>query len=91
LSDDRFEWDEHNEPKVLAHGVSPDEAEAVFADPDRVLRHAHRGDNGEHRYSAVGSDDGGRVLIVVFVKRGNRIRVVTARPASEPERRQYWR
>jgi uncharacterized protein len=91
LDDDRFEWDEYNEPKVLLHGVTPEEAEAVFDDPGRALHHVHRGATGEHRYMVTGMADAGRVLSVVFVRRGGVFRVVTARPASDRERRTYWK
>ena len=31
----------------------------------------------------------GRVLVVVYCRRGNKIRIISARPAVAPERRQY--
>lgn len=46
-------------------------------------------DPDEERFVTMGMDALGRVLVVVFAWRGDRVRLISARRASAPERRQY--
>ena len=43
----------------------------------------------EARWFAFGRTDGDRLLTVVFTIRGSRLRVISARPMSRPERKRY--
>lgn len=86
-----FDWDEHNVPKVEAHGVRTEEAEQVLLDPDRVVVPGKRADLGEARFVAIGRTNGGRLLGVVFVRRSRGVRVITAREPAHWERRLYRR
>jgi uncharacterized DUF497 family protein len=43
----------------------------------------------EERWVSIGSDNLGRVLVVVYTLRGHRIRVISARRATRKERAQY--
>ena len=43
----------------------------------------------EKRYVTIGNDALGRVLVVVYTWRGERIRLISARKATSRERRQY--
>ncbi len=45
--------------------------------------------SSEDRYSAIGMDALGRVLVVVFTWRGNRIRLISARKATRHEQVAY--
>ena len=45
----------------------------------------------EKRSAVVGAAGGGRLLFVVFVRRGELIRVISARDAVESEKRAYRR
>ncbi|MGH2368263.1 MAG: BrnT family toxin [Chloroflexota bacterium] len=85
-----FEWDAGNEDHIALHDVTPDEAEEALADPHRVRQDAYSVP-GEARRGACGATQSGRVLYVVFTLRWGRIRVVTARDASERECRGYRR
>lgn len=80
-----FAWDEDNEDHIVRHDVYPDEAEQVFANRPFIRR-----GKGSVRY-ALGRDDAGRYLFVVFVVRGDRVRVITARRMTKTERRDYER
>jgi hypothetical protein len=86
-----FDWDEHNLDHIARHGVTPAEAEDVFFDPRRMLIRQGKLQAGEARFTLVGRTDAGRLLAVVFTRRGEDIRVITARDASERERRGYRR
>ena len=80
-----FDWDEGNIDHIVdGHDVYPEEVEAVFRNYARVVRRGNR-------YVAMGQDGGGRYLLIVFEMRGHRIRVVTASPMKDAERRSYER
>ena len=79
-----FEWDEHNEEKLLdRHGVSAFEAEQCFANP-----HARRrvGD----ALVMLGKTDRDRMLLLVYEQMSNGVvRVYSAREMNDKERRTY--
>jgi uncharacterized protein len=73
------------------HGVSFEEAESAFydkyarltPDPDHSIR--------EERFPLLGVSEESRLLLVVHLyKSGDQIiRIISARPATKPERKQY--
>lgn len=82
-----FEWDSRKaEANRRKHGVAFEEASAVFADPlarifddpDHSLR--------EQREIIVGRSSKARLLLVAFTERGDRVRIISARPATRRER-----
>ena len=86
----KFEWDPgkaaSNQEK---HGVSFEEASTVFGDPlSRTIPDPLHSE-GEDRCVIVGLSAHMRTLVVVHVDRGDRIRIISARPATRPERRDY--
>jgi uncharacterized DUF497 family protein len=82
-----FEWDEAKASANQAkHGVSFPEATTVFGDP-RALDAPDRYEPG--RFVIIGMSDRARVLFVVHAERGDRIRLISARRASKPQRRLY--
>ncbi len=86
-----FEWDEDfNVRKVLAHRVTPTEAEDAILDPAAVpTRFSRR--HAERRQGIIGKTEAGRIPIVIFTKRGGAVRVITAYDAPEHEKRRYRR
>jgi len=80
-----FEWDDGNEPHIeLGHGVTPEEAEQVFAIRPLVRR------TTQGRYVAFGPSMGGRLLTIVFEHKGAGLaRVITGWDMSPAERRYY--
>lgn len=85
-----FDWDEHNVDHIAEHGVAPDEAEEAVDDPHRVSMPASNMAS-ETRYALLGATEAGRLLHVVATRRGGHVRVVTARPANDREKRRYQR
>lgn len=83
-----FEWDAGNESELLKHGVTPDEAEEACADACALERPAYER-AGERREATVGQTLQGRVLTVVYTRRGAAIRIITAYPTRGRLRRQY--
>lgn len=86
-----FEWDQWNVQKNEdKHGVSRLEAESAFYDPgSRFFQDLLHSTARETRYILYGRSLEARVLMVGFTRRGTKIRVITARPASRKERRLY--
>jgi len=87
-----FEWDEGNATKNWErHKVNQAECEEIFF-LEPLLVHVDRAHSGaEARYFALGQTATTRKLFVVFTLRGERIRVISARPMSRRERRVYER
>jgi uncharacterized protein len=91
MHDLRFEWDRHkDQANRRKHGVSFDEASTVFADEHAILI----GDPGhslaEDRFILLGLSGDLRTLVVCHCCRGKDvIRIISARPATRPERGQY--
>jgi uncharacterized DUF497 family protein len=87
---DGFEWDEGNSAKNwLRHEVQQAEAEEALLNTPLVVNASHKHGATEPRYIALDQTDAGRLLTVVFTVRGSRIRVISARSMSKPERKVY--
>ncbi len=85
-----FEWDEEKaEVNRRKHGIGFDEATTVFGDPRSLTIHDPDHSPAEDRYVDLGVSLRGRVLVVVYTDREERIRIISAREASGRERRQY--
>ena len=85
-----FEWDPQKDAaNERKHGVSVQEAAAAFQDPLAVLHGDPDHSHGERREILVGHDALGRLLLVTFTEREDRIRIITARRATKHERKAY--
>ncbi|MBX9757803.1 MAG: BrnT family toxin [Beijerinckiaceae bacterium] len=88
LNDLDFEWDEAKARSNLAkHGIGFDKAVAIFAAAFIELD-ATRGMDGETRRKATGGL-GGSLFTVVFTRREDKIRVISARRSNPQEAKQY--
>ena len=85
-----FEWDTGKASRNLAkHGVSLDDAQAVFdddfflvfADPDHSTE--------ERRFIIMGQSKQGRLLVVAYTERSDATRIISAREATRQERKTY--
>ena len=84
-----FEWDDAKAASNLAkHGVRFDYAARVFLDEAVVDFDASRDADGEARRKAVGQIEG-RIFTVVYARRGDAIRIISARRANAMERKAY--
>jgi uncharacterized protein len=70
------------------HGIRFPDAECVLFDPLALTRE-DKDAEGEQRFSTIGVDATGRLLVVVFTYRGKEIRLISARPATAKEREYY--
>jgi uncharacterized DUF497 family protein len=86
----QFEWDaEKAAANVRKHGVSFDEAVTAFGDPLSVLLLDPHHSTSEERYLVLGMSAAGRLLVVAFVERPPRTRIISARLATRREREDY--
>jgi hypothetical protein len=73
---------------VRKHGVTFEEARDVFRDPLAIELLDDREAYGEDRFVLIGLTQS-RVLVVVYVLREQRNRIISARRAEPNERRAY--
>jgi uncharacterized protein len=86
---EQFEWDDQKaEANLQKHKVSFSEALTVFDDPFALIE-ADPHSVTEMRETAIGFTARNRVLLVVYVERRERIRLISARKATPAERRRY--
>lgn len=85
-----FDWDSGNIVKSeTKHNVKWFECEQIFFNKPLLLLDDKKHSTVEERYFVYGKTDEGRLLTIVFTLRGNKIRVISARPMSKKERRHY--
>ena len=86
----KFEWDERkNQINQEKHGISFELAAYVFQDEHYIeMFDFEHSTIKEERYIAIGRV--GRILFVVFTERKEDIRLISARLATEEERRLYY-
>ena len=84
-----IEWDPAKARLNLRkHGVHFADAGFVLEDANALTLNDESGDL-EQRWISIGVDSLGRILVVVYTWRGDRIRMISARPATPRERLQY--
>ena len=85
----KFEWDEEkNLLNQQKHGISFEMASYVFSDENYIEMYDFEHSIEEDRFIAIGLVD--KVLFVVFTERKESIRLISARVATESERRLYY-
>jgi hypothetical protein len=85
-----FEWDPSKaRENARKHAVTFEEALTIFGDPLASSIHDPVPSLEEERFISVRQSDRGRLLVVAFTDREQRIRIISARVASRRERKQY--
>jgi uncharacterized protein len=85
-----FEWDPKKAQENLKkHGVEFVEATTVFADPLSITVRDPDHSETEHRLIIVGYSNRFRPLIVSYLDRGGRVRIISARQLTSAERQDY--
>jgi len=85
-----FEWnDKKAESNLKKHGVDFNEAATVFDDLFNIDFYDPKHSVEEHRFLVVGESNLQRLLIVSYVERDDKIRIISARELTAPERRNY--
>ncbi|MGH9801033.1 MAG: BrnT family toxin [Blastocatellia bacterium] len=85
----RFEWDSNKaESNVKKHnGVTFEQAAEAFFDP--FYQNGDASVEGEQREFIIGYTFSQQLLLVVFVERGTRTRIISARQVTRAERKLY--
>ena len=87
-----FEWDDGNSDKNwIKHQVSRSECEELFFNEPLLAAPDEKHSTDEPRLYVLGQTDDGRRLFVVVTLRGQLIRVISARPMSKREEKEYDR
>lgn len=82
-----FEWDENKRvSNLLKHGIDFIDATNVFRDENRIELETFK--NNEQRFLTIGSVNQ-VIILVVYVVRKTRRRLISARRASVEERKYY--
>jgi len=85
-----FEWDATKaDSNVAKHGVTFSEAMTVFGDPLEIAIADPDHSEEEFRFLSMGHSAMGRLLVVAYIERAGRTRIINAREATPRERRQY--
>ncbi len=88
----KFEWHEAKaKSNWRRHGVSFELARTVFKDPFAVELLDDREDYGEQRFIILGMAEGQVLLFVAYAERDERIRIISARRATQNEEDNYFR
>ena len=84
-----FVWDEAKRKSNLKkHGLDFRDAHLVYDNPDKCTYDSSR--SGERRWMDMAfAVVKGRLLVLVYTERGDDVRVISFRPASREERKQY--
>jgi uncharacterized DUF497 family protein len=86
----RFTWDPGKERRnKQAHGIGFQEATSVFGDALAVTVPDADHSVGEERSLTLGQSSSGRLLVVCHTEQGDTIRIISARPATARERKDY--
>jgi uncharacterized DUF497 family protein len=86
----QFEWDKAKaELNRQKHGVEFDEAGTIFVDEFSVVIPDPDHSEEEDRMIIIGMSRKNRLLVAVFTKRGSKVRLISARKATRPERKIY--
>ena len=85
-----FEWDPKKaKEKLETHGISFDEASTAFRDTLSLAIYDPLHSDEEDRFVLIGNSHRNRLLVVVHTERADRVRLISARKATEKERKQY--
>ena len=83
------EWDDSkNSINITKHGISFETAALVFADEDRIEYYDRLHSLSEDRYVVIGCVQG--ILYVVYTMRNEAARIISARMATNTERKIYY-
>ncbi len=86
-----YEWDPIKaELNFRKHGVSFEEALAVFDDPASLDKYDDAHSENEPRFNIIGMTEGGIVFVVYTDREPDVIRIISARKATRYEEKEYF-
>ena len=85
-----FQWDKGNRNKnLIKHNVEDLECEQVFFNEPLIIIEDTKHSIVEKMFATFGQTDAGRLLVVIFTKRVELLRVISARDMNRGERKFY--
>lgn len=87
-----FEWDKEKEKiNITKHGIDFSTAAKIFKDENRIEMYDEEHSDYEDRYVTIGTIGGvAYVVLVIYTERKEAIRLISARKATNQERRMYY-
>lgn len=87
-----FEWDKEKEKiNITKHGIDFTTAAKIFKDENRIEMYDEEHSDFEDRYVTIGTIGSvAYVVVVVYTERKEAIRLISARKATNQERRMYY-
>jgi uncharacterized DUF497 family protein len=86
----KFEWDPQKAAlNFRKHGVSFEDAASAFGDPLAGTIPDPEHSTEEPRFITIGVTSTQRLLVVVHTERADRMRIISARPATRAETKKY--
>lgn len=88
----QFEWDDAKERKnIRKHGIDFTTASRIFKDENRLELYDEAHSENEDRYITIGIiDEIAYIVTVVYTEREETVRLISARKATEQERKRYY-
>lgn len=85
----KIEWDDNkNVINKKKHGISFETAANVFLDENLYIDYDEFHNDDEDRWKVVGMVN--NILAVIYTERGEKYRLISARPATKKERNDYY-
>ncbi|MGI4788897.1 MAG: BrnT family toxin [Janthinobacterium lividum] len=85
-----FDWDpDKARSNFKKHRVTFEEALSAFRDPLSLVVPDPAHSETEDRLVLIGLSDRRRLLVIIYVERGDSLRLISARTADSDERREY--
>ena len=85
-----FEWDPLKaKNNLLKHQVTFEEASSIFNDPQFITFLDDEHSTNEERYISIGISNRNRVLMVGHTERKDKVRIISARKATDNEEKFY--
>lgn len=89
LGDYKFVWDSDKADRNYSkHKVHFEDATLVFFDEHKMDYYDELHSDDEPRFKIVGKV--GKVLVVIYTERGEKLRIISARQANKKEREDYY-
>lgn len=84
-----FEWDDEKyKINVKKHKIHFEDAARVFFDENAIFYYDELHSDDEERIKVIGMVE--NIISVIYTERGEKIRIISARPADKSERNDYY-
>lgn len=83
------EWDDNKAAiNYKKHGIHFEDAALIFLDDNLIADYDEEHSHDEDRIKVIGMV--GKILVVIYTERGEKLRLISARNATKKERRKYY-